>query len=65
MEKQEEAQYLVVVYRIEYPADGSIRSVCHTKFGPATWEKALQMVAEANKMKKADPNLIVNLTRVA
>ena len=61
--EQKAAQYLIVVYRIEDTADGLIRSVCHAKFGPETWEKASQMLAEANKLKKADPSLIVNLIR--
>ena len=64
MEKQKAAQYLIVVYRIEDTADGLIRSVCYAKFGPETWEKVSPMLAEANKLKKADPNLVVNLIRV-
>lgn len=59
-----EKQYLIVVYRVENTADGFVRSVVHAKFGPETWEKALSLLAEANKLKKADPNLIVNLTQV-
>lgn len=62
--KPMEKQYLVAVYRIEDTADGLIRSVVHAKFGPETREKALPLLAEANKLKKADPNLIVNLIRV-
>jgi len=58
------AQYLIVVYRTEYTADGLPRSVRHAQFGARTWAEALKMMAEANKLKKADPNLYVNLNRV-
>lgn len=61
--EQKAAQYMIVVYRIEDTADGLIQSVCYAKFGPETWEKTRPMLAEANKLKKSDPNLIVNLIR--
>jgi len=57
-------KYLITVCRTENTADGLIRSVLHKKFEVETWKEALQMLAEANKMKKADPNLYVNLTQV-
>lgn len=63
LEKPKAAQYLIVVYRIEDTTDGLIRSVCHAKFGPETWEKVRPALAEANRLKQADPSLIVNLIR--
>lgn len=57
------ARYLIVVYRDEYTADGLPRSAIHAKFGARTWEEALKMLAKAAKMKKADPDLHINLNR--
>jgi hypothetical protein len=63
-EEQKAAQFLIVVYRVEDTTDGLIRSACHAKFGPETWEKVRPMMVEVNKLKKDDPNLIVNLIRL-
>lgn len=63
LEKPKAAQYLIVVYRIEDTVDGLIHSVCYATFGPETWEKTQPALAEANKLKKADPSLVVNLIR--